>query len=136
VIDRSGNRRAGIPVLLLAVFSWVGAPLLSLGHGHAHRYCEDHRAFEEAVSESFPSDTKEVPSDGSFSSAVDVRISNEGAHVVCAPAVWTRTAFTVLERWTEPDLSLDQTGIAEISHDPGHQSIPLLLDAPKGSPPA
>ncbi len=117
---------------------WLALPLVELVHAgeHAHRFCAEHQAFEEAQGETPPAPSlaaREV--ERGAAEALELAAGTEEAHEQCCLA------------WAEPrrawHLASESTPLTREARElrplrgavwPG-AGVPLLALAPKASPP-
>jgi hypothetical protein len=130
-MSRSSGHLRAVAVALTVV--WALAPLVKAFHAdeHAHRYCLEHRTFEESGSISVESSFS--PDEAHILAVADTAGSD--GHVACAVAP-PGSRFTSIEL---PRLATEVAGSAgsTLSHQDtrGHPPIAHLDLAPKSSPP-
>jgi hypothetical protein len=113
---------------------WVLLPVASALHGaeHAHRYCAEHGAVEEATPEAGHAPGVDGPGWSAGDEAVEaghVACGFAFAHRLADGAVTPRRAAQALASWARDAAPLR----------PSHavaRGLPVLATAPKGSPPA
>jgi hypothetical protein len=121
-------------VAVALAFAWALAPVVSAVHSenHAHRYCLEHRTFEEGGGAS------SVGQGGSTERAAISGVENTStaeAHTACPLAVpGQKTAVSELPR-TLVAVSLELASPALAPEQGGHAPIAHLDLAPKLSPP-
>ena len=132
-------KRSHIWSAALIVFVWVGAPILSLVHvaHESHNYCAEHQRLEEAshgstVADHVDSESSEIPA---FAARNDANHSSP-EHEECSFGE-SFTRDTASSDATE--FAFSAAAFAALVADPpktfAGSSIPLLLTAPKSSPP-
>lgn len=125
---------------MLLIALWAAQPLGAFVHSesHAHRFCPEHRTFEEAARGSGQLQAQwaeRVPTVSSRASALPdtARLTHEECTLVSARSrqdALTSDAVTV----SEACLAASQPATAPPAH--GFSPLPVLATAPKSSPPA
>lgn len=125
---------------MLLVALWAAQPLGTFVHAgaHAHRFCPEHRTFEEASRGTGQLLTRESEDGATVSSrAADVADTSRSTHEAC-PLVSgsTREDVHSTERVTVLAPGLDRSHPATAPPLRAHTSLSVLDTAPKSSPPA
>jgi hypothetical protein len=121
-------------VAVALAFAWALAPVVSAVHSenHAHRYCLEHRTFEEGGAASVG---KSESTERTSISGVESPSTAE-AHTACPLAVpGQKTAVAELPR-TDVGVSLARVSPAPVPEQGGYAPIAHLDLAPKLSPPS
>jgi hypothetical protein len=120
---------------------WLIVPLLSAFHGpHAHRYCAEHRAIEEAgeldaTAEPGRADALAASDGASFALGASAQGTAQESHQAC-PFVVAQQRDVALPG-VEGSGSLTEGAWQPVvaGAEPAEPQIPLLASAPKASPP-
>ena len=129
----TASRHLQRPVATLLALLWLALPSLQVLHGeHAHRYCAEHRAFEEVA----PEDTEPAVAFAASGTALSVTDA-EAAHSACAllgaqrGAGWAPRSAEVSESRAALLVPLRPGGRVPVA-----PPLAPLVTAPKASPPA
>lgn len=128
---RQPYRRAAA---LALAFAWLIAPALATVHseGHAHRFCAEHRAFEEGAPEALEQTGGAV---ASVTSAVDVGPLAGAAHLRC-PVVYPASRDAApASPGILTEVSPPPAPVLALAEKSCHAPLELLSLAPKLSPP-
>lgn len=125
---------------MLLVALWAAQSLETFAHAgtHAHRFCPEHRTFEEAARGTGQLLSRGAEGDSTVSSRpADVADTSRSTHEAC-PLVSAGTREDVLtdERVTVVPPCLDESHPATAPPLRAHTSLSILDTAPKSSPPA
>lgn len=125
---------------MLLVALWAAQPLGTFVHAgaHAHRFCPEHRTFEEATRGTGQLLSRGADDATTLSSrAADVADTARSTHEAC-PLVSSSTREDALtaERVTVFEPGLDESHPATAPPLRAHSSLSVLDTAPKSSPPA
>lgn len=125
---------------MLLVALWAAQPLGTFAHSgtHAHRFCPEHRTFEETTRGTGQLLSHAAEGDATLSARpADVADTSRSTHEAC-PLVSAGTREDVLtaERVIIVAAGLDASHPATAPPLRAHTSLSILATAPKSSPPA
>ncbi|XXF75599.1 hypothetical protein P2318_21365 [Myxococcaceae bacterium GXIMD 01537] len=125
---------------MMLVALWAAQPLGALVHAeaHPHRFCPEHRTFEEAsrgTGELLSQRSEHAPTVSSRAAAA--ADSTRSAHEECPLlSASTRTEVLTSEAMAVPAPCLSESHPSTAPPLRAHVSLPILATAPKSSPPA
>jgi hypothetical protein len=119
---------------LLAVL-WGATPVLFLAHGeHVHRYCAEHRAFEEAGTADAAGAPADAAKDGLSSAMPGLAVGGE--HLACPLLRAAAGAVPVPAPSAGPaEAAAPREELAVRAEAPAFAPLAVLDSAPKASPP-